>query len=132
MNDIAAREPAAKKSADDIKSFLKPKRTAEIVKHLYTRGAAAAIIDNALPLCIVESPSHLAMFSPLNISAGEIKPYVLRHWHWGKWWRWPRIWSSREGKLRTHLTTGLDQTVGHMEEQLHTSSTTCLGRCVLP
>lgn len=58
-----------KKMNSSITSFLKPKRTTDVVKHLYIKAATASIIDNALPLSVVESESFRRIFLPLNKDA---------------------------------------------------------------
>ncbi|KAL3761407.1 hypothetical protein ACHAWU_007366 [Discostella pseudostelligera] len=58
-----------KTTKSTITSFLKPKRTTEVVKHLFITAATASIIDNAFALSVVEKPSFRRMFLPLNKDA---------------------------------------------------------------
>jgi hypothetical protein len=55
-----------------VTSYYKAKLDTNVTKLLYTRAAAACIIDNCLPLSIAESKSFRTMFLPLNKDALKI------------------------------------------------------------
>ena len=75
--DELKREEAVAKAAEGsklrkISSIFKPTNQTAEMKHLYKKAVTACIIDNALPISIVESESFRAMFAPLNKDAHKI------------------------------------------------------------
>jgi hypothetical protein len=68
-SDASNSQQGSQSKKSTITSFLKPKRTTEVVKHLFITAATASIIDNAFPLSVVEKPSFRRMFLPLNKDA---------------------------------------------------------------
>lgn len=68
-----AKAKAAKgKVTTKISSIFKAKNLTADAKHLYKKAVTSCIIDNALPISIVESDSFRSMFAPLNKDAHKI------------------------------------------------------------
>ena len=65
-------QQGSESNKNSITSFLKPKRSTLVVKHLFVKAATASIIDNAFPLSVVEKTSFRRMFLPLNKEAERI------------------------------------------------------------
>ena len=77
FDELLKEEEAQKAKKDNqskapIDSFFKPKYSAEDIKRMYTLGVTACIIENSLPMSIVESESFCNMFVPLNKDALKI------------------------------------------------------------
>jgi hypothetical protein len=112
----AANKASKTNKTTTISSIFKQKLQLSDLKHLYTMGAAICIIDNSLPLSIVESNSWRTMFVPLhrdarnivNISSRAVREQTL---HLGRIARQATILEMRGIKMAvtTDHWTGADQ-----------------------
>ncbi len=78
VTDAANKARQKKTTTKQISSVFKQKLQLSDLKHLYTMGAAVCIIDNSLPLSIVESNPWRTMFVPLHRDARNIVNISLR------------------------------------------------------
>ena len=72
VQEEAVAKAAKTSSTQKISSIFKPKVLTVEAKHLYKKAVTSCIIDNALPISIVESESFRTMFIPLNKDAHKI------------------------------------------------------------